>query len=523
MVANADTSQGRHRLLGNNLLIRPRREPDEWGAAYPVRVAVANGLLRPSPSVLKEIKDCLEGNVLLTETRSDQTSVDPKTDAAELVYGHTVPRWALVKRRVELGGIRVCWQCLELHGYIRSLWLMRDVELCPEHGEPLCIPRLDSGVGASIWSVLANKNSLWAKQPASHAAIHVQEVEWSRKLWGQMVLPGRELSASEIALPLASSALCRAVVAARRGRDCALRGSRHAEQTLLWLDAHGLDFRMDEAGLSEFLSALPNTVHRAAAYRMINCILQHEAVNKTVMSTLPLQAWQMLVSEGAGPVYGKGAGGGLPDSARDKGVVLISTFARAQKVSRTKVRSAMADLEVEPVDVVGRKRKFALISRADAERLQAFVETHLTPLETYKRLNVADKGVVRQLRLSSQITYVRLGSKSLYLNEGVEALLSSLQRVATPAAVSSDRLMSLDAEGLYFRMRREAVHELFMDIRNARFPVHYVANATGLKRFAVPTHAITRLLRRTMDFSSRLRRDPRQLSLPYVDTASQAQ
>lgn len=256
---------------------------------------------------------------------------------------------------------------------------------------------------------------------------------------------------------------------------------------------------------------------------MFNDMLQRETSATTVMSTLPLQAWLRLVSEGAGPVYGKGAGGGLPHRAQDKGVVLASTLARVQKVSRAKVRLAMSALDVRPASVVGRQRKFALILRSDAERLQSFIESHLTPPEAHKRLNLAGKGVViRQLRQASQITCVRMGSKTLYLNKDVEGLLGCLQQAALPLDMARDRLISLDAEMLYFRMRHEAVHELFSDIQAARLPVHYDADAQGLRRFAVPTYAITRLRRRTLDFSSRRQRDPRQLSLPYVDTTSEA-
>lgn len=271
-----------------------------------------------------------------------------------------------------------------------------------------------------------------------------------------------------------------------------------------------------EQGIHKFLEQLRAPIYRTAAYRLFDKVRRRETGCRTVISELPLHRWLSFLRSGSVRMFGRGAGGGVPDAAHSPDVVLIKSLATELGVNRKTLRRAIRMTHVKPRAVVGRVRKFQLIAREDVPRIQAHLSSYLCAEAAAEVLNIQGRRMfMRFFRRAGLIKTVGVGHSLLCTSASVVGMLDALQNLAQRVhAVSSGRLIPLDDTTIYERRDSRALKELYDDLLVGRVPLYLSSAKKGIGAFAVPLDVLARVARRSSDFASRARRDPRQLVLP---------
>lgn len=515
MVPSVADSAAVPRAQGS-LLVRPVMYADEWYRALLVRVALANGLSPASPAVMRNVLDAtrhfsLPARASLAHLRDTTTRT-----LAEPIFDVLVPAWALS------GGshkkcLKVCWPCLAEKGYFSAWWRLRGYHLCLQHSMHLDDLPVALGANTQLVRLLrspdlrkrAESFSL-TRQAPSTLAVSVARTVWST-VWHES--PTKTPLGLACAMLLAE--LLRALMKARRGRDGIARCLGEAELVALWLREHGFTPNGSESGINQLLDELWMPIHRAAACRALERVRQSEAVIRTSMSELPLAHWIARLTSRSSRLYGRGAGGGVPAAAHRPDVVLMTTLAAELNVTRKTLWRAIRYCRVAPVAVVGRSRRFRLISRDDVPQLRGHLAEYLRTDEAMGLLSIAGRRLImRQLRLAGMIKCVGTGRNMLCYRGSVADLLEALKvQVDSVRLVPCSHLLALDDGAIYHRRDMRVIREFYEDLQAGRVPLYCTGRGHGIAAFAVPIEVLTRLARRTVAWTSRVRRDPRQLEL----------
>lgn len=498
------------------LLVRPVMYADEWCEALLVRVALANGLSPGSPVVMRDVLEAT-GNYSRTAQASLAYLRDPPTlKSAEPLFDALVPAWALSGGSRKTG-LKVCWSCLAERGYFSAWWRLRGYHLCLRHS--MHLDDLPVAVGANTQMVRLLRSPDLRERAENFAltrpAPSTLAVSVARTLWSTVWHESPTKNPLGLACAVLLAELLRALMKARRGRDGTAWSLGEAELGALWLREHGSMPNGSESGVNQFLDELWMPIHRAAACRVLERVKRAEAVVRTSMSELPLAHWIAHLTSRSSRLYGRGAGGGVPAAAHRPDVVLMTTLAAELNVTRKTLWRAIRNCRVAPVAVVGRSRRFRLISRDDVPQLRGHLAEYLRTDEAMGLLSIAGRRLImRQLRLAGMIKCVGTGRNMLCYRGSVADLLEALKvQVDSVRLVPCSHLLALDDGAIYHRRDMRVIREFYEDLQAGRVPLYCTGRGHGIAAFAVPIEVLTRLARRTLAWTSRVRRDPRQLEL----------
>lgn len=498
------------------LLIRPSMHADEWQKGFFVRVALANGLSPQCPAVMADVCEAARNYSERDHTSLECLRAQPASRLVEPILGGVVPGWAL-RNGSGRGGLKVCWDCLAEYGYIPVWWKLHGYHLCLRHRKRLDEPARPKGGPLQLERLLQMPAPLSANSGSSATStpISVDDVAVAEEVWAPAFHAEPIPQPNVLAGALMGAEILRVLVGARRGRDWADKHLQDWQRISPWLRENKMRFHPAAGGIEQFLEALWVPVHRAAAYRVLERVLQQETVNITVVSELPLRRWLALLRSKTVRMFGRGAGGGVPEAARREEVVLIKTLSAELGVHRRKVAWAMHHCRVAPVAILGHNRKFRLIARADVPRIKGHLAEYMSSDEAMEALNLAGRRLVMRLfRIAGLIRAVGAGHSLMCTRASVVGLLQGLRGVAIKRpAVWPSRLVALDDQAIYQRRDARVVRELYADLLAGRIPLFAVEPGEGLRGFALSLDVLGRLARRSLDFASRMPRDARQLEL----------
>lgn len=485
-----------------SLLVRPLKFSDESSAGYIDRLAWFNGL---HPLLLQ---------AHLPRARSRKGRA--KAAVPSTCMDQILPAWTMTTLSSLRHG-RVCLSCLRFHGYTKEIWRFKGYFLCIEHKEYLVDPKLAGDHRIPVWHLPSDPETLGVQ---SNAQV-VPDPEWKlfRSIWKDVDMPGRHPDARQLALAVFLSEILSVVVAARRGRDNETGITSRSHLVTYFVTQYQLPIPSNAEEVGTMLDSLPAVVHRAAVFRWLSKLVNSEPLHPTVLSVLPLNDWRVRLRPSAGAVSGRGAGGGLPQAARANGTLLIHRLSKDLQVSRTAIHHAIDVCGIAPVQVAGPSRKFRLITSAEALRLREHFEEYLPIIKIPQILGtVGTRLIPRQLRRAQQLRCVQVGNRMAYERRSVDQFLSVLHKASQCSQFADHPSVQLNDPVLYKRVHFRALQEFFEDIKSSKVSLsRSEGNAEGLARYGVPLDSLTRIARRNADFSSRLRRDPRQMELSLAD------
>ncbi len=337
-------------------------------------------------------------------------------------------------------------------------------------------------------------------------------------VWGPAVSPGA--GNRELALAVLCTKMLTVVASARRGRDQTRPYDNWIDLVADWLVCNGLEPpRLNPSWFEAFIKQLVYPVHRAALVRLFDRLLLDA---DGCFSCFPIGRWRTMASNGAGPIHGRGAGGGFHVIVAAEAGVAAHDLRNSLGIRSTRMTNLIRRLAIQPVARLGEKRKYLILSHKDADRISDACRQGRAAVPVVRRDVLAHLGltkrrnVVRRLVQAQQLKVEGSGARREFTDDTPNELLSALDEVALPADPRSEATVSLDDESLYLNFWTGPIKELYEDMKSGAERVFRSEGRHGLGRFAVTICVLTRLSRRTADYARSRHHDPRQLELPYV-------
>ncbi|MEN5178408.1 hypothetical protein ABE501_01400 [Comamonas testosteroni] len=471
-----DEIKKRRTASGTALLVRPARKWDECVIGFHGRVAAQNGIRR------RELEPLL-----------------PRQKVCTHAFGHPLPAWAWKYRGKEYF-TSACIHCIWESRYIKQAWRIKFVEVCQVHHTLLRPARGLDNKRCSFDAIYSRLDDPTFRSDNTFRA-NYREEEWSvfQAIWpwlnAQRIVGSQALAASTLIATLLQRL---AYVRAENG-DTAQR-QPFLVQVARWAKSIDLDICASRYGIDELLVRLPSSLHRAAAYRFLNEVVDAERIQRSVMRELPLQRWLSLLQS----LLATGSDALAPYRQ--------SAYERASLRQRT-----------EELDVPSEKRQFLLdifegaVAQAIRERpkhgrifklhraisLEMVAADICIPKEAlhYLQLSVYPP-MLQVLRRSGLLRNWQIGRHQFYLRSQMVGMLEKLTRHACPFEGQS--ALSLNDPTLYQGIADNAVAQLLSDICTGQVLVWHDLKCPGLWGIKVPHSIKTHLEAHTRQISSEL-------------------
>ncbi len=429
------------------LLVRPRIEPDEWLDGYQARILVANGLPRECRASIH--LQCIHPN----DDLGHHLANCARAAATTTVGGRVVPAWSCSGVRTPAYFCPLCWQQAP---YYRLEWRLADSAGCWRHGCEYRWQCQACNAVVDVFDVCAGVcrrgHSLHAAEPGIDAAA-----------WPRLAIGASDLTrASEEVL---ASYLLLTRLAARTV-SCSRRKIRNVARSMSIL-IKATDARSVVLGLPTVRAALLQLSGRdemSAALQLILLAHRDELAHRSVLSSLPL--WEL-----AGLLVRRGAScsSSIQDGLIDRHAV---AFARTDG------------------DPQRRDSWPSGIGASGGEKAVLTDSAHLQTSSGHLRLREFDEWKARQAVPAEPVVQ---GTNVFMSPCELEDYLRDLSLVARPLSECREATVPLDLPELWAGVRRIALIDVFDKMRSGQFSVWERRDRSGIARFYVGGDVLRRL------------------------------
>ena len=470
------------------LLIRPRRNEDEWWDGYVARVVQSNGWKAATTRLLEaqfplvRMSTGVEptGALLFSKWgRGEQAFIDDKP----------IPRWAVYRGN---HGLLVCGHCLNEARYVRLAWKVPGYEACLTHRCALSGSCKGCKRFWTVWDVLRGQCpcGLGIGGEQHEAQVGTEEFALATAIWADsMVLHSRESQA--LALSLLCWRLLLDVARARRGRDVSLRGRRLLEHAAEWLTAENLKLEVSIEGVGRFLSALEMPIHLAAAVACLDQLLTSEQSSPTIIAPLPLSVWREQLRAMKAPEKRLRSLGTRMRQHGDERVFFQNQVALSLGVGGGSMVKLIEAAGIVVKEHRRKQRAYRLIDETEVRKLEVFQGTYVTTFELASAFGIEGKTVLRHLRNSGHLRRSPLLVGHRYMRQDVCMLMDDLSERALPWDASLS-LVALTDELLWRYTMALVDRRLLDDLRSGNEPVYRRDVGVGLQQFGVSVALMTK-------------------------------
>lgn len=460
-------------VSGTALLVRPARKWDECVIGFHGRVAAQNGIRR------RELEPLL-----------------PRQKVCTHAFGHPLPAWAWKYRGKEYF-TSACIHCIGENRYIKQAWRIKHVEVCHVH-HTLLMPAL--GMDKKRCSFDAIYSSLDDPTFRSNNTCHAnyRDEEWKvfLSIW-PWINEHREVRSQELAASTLIATLLQRLAYVRPAYGDTLRHPFLA-QVDRWAKSIDLDICASRYGIDELLVRLPSSLHRAAAYRFLNEVVDAERVQRSVMRELPIQRWLSLLQS----LLATGSDALAPyrQSAYD-GASLRQRIEELY-VAANKRQFLLGILDAAVTHAVRERPKHGRIFKLHrAISLEVVAADICMPREAIRYLQLGHcQPPLTALRRCELLRAWQTGPHQFYLRSQMEGMLEKLTRHAHP--FEGQTALSLNEPALYQGIHDQAIEELFSSISMGEVLVWQDPGCPGLEGIKVPSTIRTELEARTRQLSA---------------------
>ena len=499
----------------HRLLVRPSPFPDEWWTGYLMRLAARNGIHWRSEFFRTAVAEHFANELGVEIDHAHWHGTSPQLNPASTIE---LPAWS---RYHGWRSPLICLACWQQTPYFRMQWRLRGYCACLEHGR-LLVPF--HGVDLDATPIEPLMGQFEPNCTVSERGLDRDRREVLQGIWGPISAKGGV--DNEVVLATFYSKMLTVVAAARRGKDRDRPSTDSLELVTDWLTSNRLPPPFHDIQWGEtFIKQLTYPVHKAALVRFFDRTLANA---DCCYSRLPIGRWRALAAVDAGPIHGRGAGGGTRGMLRGFTGVPANELRRRLGINHNRMARWIRRLGIQPVALVGARCKFSILSLEDAATIAELARRDpakpTARMQALARLGLTKRrNIVRRLVQAHQLEVAGRGANREFLENAPDKLLAALEGTALPIAACPQDSIPLDNESLYHNVWTGPIEELYEDLKSGAEKVFRHDSKQGLARFAVPISVLTRLSRRTADFARNRRRDPRQLELPHVGSTTAVQ
>lgn len=469
-----DEFQKLHPASGTALLVRPGRKWDECVIGFHGRVAAQNGI-----------------------RRRDLETFLPRQKVCTHAFGHPLPAWAWKYRGKEYF-TSACIHCIWENRYIKQAWRIKLVEVCQVHHTLLRPARGVDNKRCSFDTIYSSLDDpTFLSDNTCHANYRDEEWRVFQSIW-PWINEQREVGSQELAASTLIATLLQRLAYVRAEDGGAIQRQPFLAQVANWAKSIDLDLCASRYGIDELLVRLPSSLHRAAAYRFLNEVVDAERIQRSVMRELPLQRWlsllQSLLATGSDALapYRHSAYGGASLRQRieelyvhaEKGQFLLEIIERAvTQAVRERLKHG---------------RIFKLHRAISLELVAADI---CMPHESIRYLQLGHcQPLLTVLRRCDLLRHWQTGPHQFYLRSQMEGMLERLTRHAHP--FEGQTALSLNEPALYQGIHDQAIEELLSSVSMGKVLVWHDPRSPGLEGIKVPRSIRTELEARTRQISA---------------------
>lgn len=467
-----DDLQKMHPASGTALLVRPARKWDECVIGFHGRVAAQNGIRR------RDLEPFL-----------------PRQKVCTHAFGHPLPAWAWKYRGKEYF-TSACIHCIWENRYIKQAWRIKHVEVCHVH-HTLLMPALGMDNKRCSFDAIYSSLDDPTFRSANTCHANYRDDEWKvfQSIW-PWIDAQREVGSQELAASTLIATLLQRL-AYVRPEDGDTQRQLFLAQVDRWAKSIDLDLCASRYGIDELLVRLPSSLHRAAAYRFLNEVVDAERIQRSVMRELPLQRWlsllQSLLATGSDALapYRHSAYGGASLRQRieelyvpaEKGQFLLEIIERA-------VTQAVRE----------RPKHGRIFKLHRAVSLEVVAADICMPVEAIRYMQLGHcQPLLMALRRCGFLRAWQAGPYQFFLRSQMEGMLEKLTRHAHP--FEGQTSLSFNEPALYQGIHDQAIEELLSSVSMGKVLVWHDPRCPGLEGIKVPRSIRTELAARTRQIS----------------------
>lgn len=461
---------------GTALLVRPARKWDECVIGFHGRVAAQNGIRR------RELEPLL-----------------PRQKVCTHAFGHPLPAWAWKYGGKEYS-TSACIHCIWENRYIKQAWRIKLVEVCHVHHTLLKPAR---GVDNKRCSFEAIYSSLddptFRSANTCHANYRDDEWRVFQSIW-PWINEQREVGSQELAASTLIATLLQRM-AYVRPEDGGTQRQPFLAQVDRWAKSIDLDICASKYGIDELLVRLPSSLHRAAAYRFLNEVVDAEEIQRSVMRELPLDRWLSLLQS----LLATGSDALAPD--RQSAVDSASLRQRIEElyVSAEKRQFLLGIFNAAITQAVRERPKHGRIFKLHkAVSLELVAADICMPIEAIRYLQLGHcQPLLMALRRCGFLRAWQAGPHQFFLRSQMEGMLEKLTRHAHP--FEGQTALSLNEPAFYQGIHEQAIEELLSSVSMGKVLVWHDPRCPGLEGIKVPRSIRTELAARTRQLDAEKR------------------